>query len=229
MGTAQGVALAVVILSVLLVAVWQLATRASPTESAALREQVEFLGSEVDELRQRLERSRAREVVLEREVSVVRQANGILRTQESQHQAERNRLQAQLDFYRRLTATAGTQSGLDVYRAELAATDSDRVYQFFITLTQNIRRASLITGRIGIGVEGIFDNRPATLSWPELSNGETSEPGFRFRYFQQLEGYLTLPAGFSPTRLLLVLEAGDHYQPVHRSYAWADLYGAPGD
>jgi hypothetical protein len=68
-----------------------------------------------------------------------------------------------------------------------------------------------------------MEDRPVTLYWSRISDGDTPEPTFRFKYFQQLEGYLTLPGGFSPTRLILTLEAGDRRKPVQRSYPWNTL------
>ena len=74
-----------------------------------------------------------------------------------------------------------------------------------------------------LDVEGTLEDRPVTLNWPQVSDGDTPEPSFRFKYFQQLEGYLTLPDGFSPTRLLLTLETGERGQPARRGYAWNEL------
>ncbi len=72
-------------------------------------------------------------------------------------------------------------------------------------------------------IEGTMENRPVTLYWSQISDGETPEPSFRFKYFQQLEGYLTLPDGFSPTRLLVTLEAKGQRKPVIRKYSWLEL------
>ena len=154
--------------------------------------------------------------MLERETDVLRRANRLLREQESERQAELNRLTSELDFYRRLAGTGGAQEGLDVYHAEIIPTDSPLVFQFMLTLTQNIRRAAIITGRVRIDIEGIRGDRPLTLYWNQLGDGETPEPRFRFKYFQQLEGYLALPEGFSPTRLLIRLESEAQRNPVQR-------------
>jgi len=132
-------------------------------------------------------------------------------------------LQSELDFYRRLTGTGGAQSGLDIYRVEVIPTESGRVFQFILTLTQNIRRAAIITGRARVDIEGTLEDRPVTLYWSQVSGGETPEPSFRFKYFQQLEGYLTMPEGFSPTRLLVTLEAKGQRKPVIRNYDWNEL------
>jgi hypothetical protein len=209
--------------AVLLFATWQIAAPQVPPSAEELREDVEFLTSELGAVKERLERTQAREAVLEREADVLRQANGLLREQETARQAEFDALQSELDFYRRLAGTGGAQTGLDVYRAELLATGSDRVFQFVLTLTQNIRRASIIAGRARIDVEGTLEDRPVTLHWAQLNDGSAAEPAFRFKYFQQLDGYLALPEGFIPTRLRITLEAKDQRNPVERSYGWGAL------
>jgi len=209
--------------SILLFVTWQIASSPPPPSAESLREDVDFLSRELLTMKQRTERLQARQAVLEREADVLRQANRLLREEETARQAEFDALHAELDFYRRLAGTGGAQTGLDVYRAELKATASDRVFQFVLTLTQNIRRASIIAGRARIDVEGIFDDRPATLHWAQLSDEAAAEPAFRFKYFQQLEGYLALPDGFIPTRLQVTLESGSKRNPVQRSYGWDTL------
>jgi hypothetical protein len=222
-GFLEAAVVTAVIVSVLLFVAWQIAS--GPREPAAveLREETRFLAGELGSMKERLDRAQARLAVLEREADVLRQANRLLRDRESEHQAELNTLQSELDFYRRLAGTGGEQTGLDVYRAELVATGSDRVFQFVLTLTQNIRRASIVTGRARIDVEGTLEDRPVTLSWSQLGDGDTPEPTFRFKYFQQLDGYLALPEFFLPTRLVVTLEAKGQRTPVQRSFEWAGL------
>lgn len=222
-GFLGALAFTVFIGSGLLFLTWQLASAPVPPSAADLRDEVDFLSGELASMKERMERLQAREAVLEREADVLRQANRLLREQETARQAEFDTLQSELDFYRRLAGTGGAQTGLDVYRAELLATASGRVFQFVLTLTQNIRRASIISGRARIDVEGTLDDRPVTLYWAELSDGAAAEPAFRFKYFQQLEGYLALPEGFTPNRLVVTLEAKGQKNPVQRSYGWRTL------
>ena len=224
----EALTITVAVTAVLLFITWQLASKPRGASADELRSNVAFLSSELDALKQRLDRSQAREAVLAREADVLRQANRLLREEESQRQSEMNTLQSELDFYRRLAGTGGTQAGLDVYRAELLSTASERVFKFELTLTQNIRRSSIISGRVRIDVEGTLDDRPVTLYWSQVG-GDEPEPAFRFKYFQQLEGYLTLPEGFMPIQWLVTLEAKGSRTPVQRSYAWEALLAEPAD
>jgi hypothetical protein len=214
--------------SVLMFATWQLASRHDSPETEDLQKDIAFLASELDNVTRRLQDAQARQIVLERETDVLRRANRLLREQESGRQAELNRLTSELDFYRRLAGTGGTQEGLDVYHAEISATDSSRVFQFMLTLTQNIRRADIVTGRVRIDVEGTRNNRLLSLRWNQLAHDNRPEPRFRFKYFQQLEGYLALPEDFTPLRLKIRLESGTQRNPVQRSYEWKDLLNGTG-
>jgi hypothetical protein len=215
--------LTIVLGSTLLFVVWQLSTAKVEPNVPELNERIEFLGQELSLLSERYERSKAREAVLERETDVVRRANHLLREQESQRQAELGRLQAELDFYSRLAGTGGEQKGLSVYQIDLVSTQSPRVFQFVLTLTQNIRRASIISGKVRIDMEGTVDDSTVTLYWSQLTDDASAEPKFRFKYFQQLEGYLSLPENFNPTRLLVTLDVKDRRKSVSRTFEWRDL------
>jgi hypothetical protein len=227
-GFVEAVTITVTLTAVLIFITWQMASAPVLPQVSHLQKEVSFLSDELTAVKGRLDRVQARNAVLERETKVLRGANQLLREQESSRQAEINQLQSELDFFRRLAGTGGRQSGLDVYHMELVPTDSQRVYQFILTLTQNIRRASIISGKARIDLEGTMEDRPVTLYWSRLSGNEIPEPSFRFKYFQQLEGYLTLPEGFSPVQLRITLDAGDRQKPVQKSYDWDLLLNPPG-
>jgi hypothetical protein len=222
-GMVEALVVSVTVAAVLLYVVWQLAGSRVVPENRELQEQVTFLSGELLTLKNRIEQAKARLIVLEQEAEVLRQANRLLQEHESNRQAEMGSLQSELDFFRRLAGTGGAQSGLDIYRVDINPTGSDRVFQYILTLTQNIRRASIISGEARIEIEGTLDDQPITLGWPQISDPETAVPAFRFKYFQQLEGYLVLPEEFSPTRLLVTLESGGKPRPTVRGYDWNEL------
>jgi hypothetical protein len=129
----------------LLFVTWQIASRPVVPETGQLLDEVDFLSSELAAVDDRLNRLQARNAVLERETDVLRQANRLLREQESARQAIVSQQQSELDFFRRLAGTGGTQTGLDVYRIELVPTGSPRVFQFILTLTQNCTGPGSVT------------------------------------------------------------------------------------
>ena len=200
--------------------------RAIPNLASA-KARIKTQKAEIRSLTSRLESSRTRQKVAEQEANVMRQANQILREDESNRQAEINRLQTELDFFQRLAGTSGTQSGLAIYHLELVPTDSARVFRFVLTLTQNLRRSAIIDGNVRFHLEGTLEDRPISLPWSRITSGNQPEPKFRFKYFQQLDGYVALPEKFEPSRLQVSLEVKGQSKPVGRSFDWKELT-APG-
>lgn len=184
---------------------------------------IRTLEAEVATLGRRLESAQSRESQAEQAAEVTRRANRLLREEESARQAELQRLQGELDFYRRLAGTSGTQTGLAIYHLELTPSASPRVYRFVLTLTQNLRRSAITTGTARLSVEGTLEDRPVTLPWSRVTADGAEPPAFRFKYFEQLGGYLTLPDGFTPIRVVVTLEAKGQSKPVTRGFDWQRL------
>jgi len=161
--------------------------------------------------------------VAEREADVVRRANNLLRLSERKHQDEIADLQADLEFYRRLGGANGSQTPLTVHYLELQPTQSPRVYRVVFSLTQNLRRAAVISGKIQLGIDGIRNGVAEHLTNKQLL-AESAEPlSFQFKYFQQLECLITLPEDFEASRLTIQLKSNSLSTPVEQSMEWQSL------
>jgi len=221
----RGLRIAAIVLALtgLVFATYRLTLFQAVPQLSVAKARIKAQKAEIRSLTSRLESSRTRREVAEQEASVMRQANQLLRESESSRQAELNRLQTELDFYQRLAGTSGTQTGLAIYHLELTPTGSDRVFHFVLTLTQNLRRSAIVSGNVRFDVEGTLDDRFLSLPWSRITDGNEPEPAFRFKYFQQLEGFLSLPERFEPSRLMVSLEAKGQSKPVRRDFDWKQL------
>lgn len=193
-------------------------------ELVQARHRIATLERALDDAREQIAADDARIAVLEREVDVMRGANALLRESERERQDEIADLQADLEFYRRLGGASGSQAPLAVHYLELQATQSPRVYRLIFTLTQNLRWAAVISGRVELGLDGIQDQAAVRLTARQLLPAEAQPIQFRFKYFQQIERLLTLPEGFAPGLLTVRLKATGLRQPVERSAQWQDLF-----
>jgi len=171
-----------------------------------------------------VEAEKARAIVAEREVDVVRQANAILRGSERERQEELANLQADLAFYRRLGGANGSQAPLAVHYLELQTTGAPRVYRIIVTLTQNLRWAAVISGRIELGVDGINNGSAQHLTDTQLLAESAEGLSFQFKYFQQIERLITLPQDFAPSRLTIRLKSGNLRSAVEQSLEWNELF-----
>ena len=189
--------------------------------------QVEALEQDLQSALEAVETEKNRVIMAEREVDVVRRANELLRESERDRQDEIASLQADLAFYRRLGGANGSQAPLAVHYLELQATQSARVYRIIFTLTQNLRWASVISGRIELGVDGIHNGAAMHLTEAQLLAESTDPLKFQFKYFQQLERLITLPEGFEANRLTIRLRSNALSTPVEQSMEWQSLFNQP--
>ncbi|HVI56606.1 MAG TPA: DUF6776 family protein [Luteibacter sp.] len=155
------------------------------------------------------------------------QVAGIAAKELTRNLAERDEeisgLRTDLAFYSRLVGGNGQRDGLKVQGARTEPVKgSPNAWNVVVTLTQNARRGELLKGSLTLAVEGIQGNKVATLEGPGLGQAAASRGlPFSFKYFQQVQGSFTLPAGFKPTRLRVVASAeGD--EPVTSTIPWAD-------
>jgi len=185
---------------------------------------VTALEKDLQDVLEQLEAEKEHTVIAEREADIVRRANALLRESERERQDEIASLQADLAFYRRLGGANGSQAPLAVHYLELQATQSPRVYRIIFTLTQNLRWAAVISGRVQLGIDGIQNSVAVNLTEEQLLADSAEPLNFQFKYFQQIERLITLPEGFEANQLTVRLRSGSLRTPVEQSMEWASLF-----
>jgi uncharacterized protein DUF6776 len=170
-----------------------------------------------------------RVVVLERADQVARAANADLQRQIAQRQEEVAGLRADLAFYSRLTDASAARDGLGVQELRLTATSTPRMYNFTLTLTQNLKPGQVTNGKAKLSVRGTKDDRMTMLQWNELMpDQDATGLAFSFKYFQQIKGTLLLPAGFVPNGIHVEAEGGAQVGKAERDFGWKEVLTAQG-
>jgi hypothetical protein len=175
---------------------------------------------------------RARSDKLSQEVSTLRRSDQISREANRDLErtlAERDEeiagLRADIAFYERFVGATGQRRGLSVHDLDLRLQSSD-AWHFVATLTQNLNRGAVNSGRVTLSVEGTRGDRLEKLSWSNLRK-QSNAPGvgYSFKYFQQVEGEVILPKDFKPLRVTvrLVPTGGS---AVEQSFPWPDTVRA---
>jgi hypothetical protein len=94
-------------------------------------------------------------------------------------------------------------------------------WRYTITLTQNINRGGTTTGQMRFVLEGVQNGKLQSLSWGQLlQNPQSAGQSFAFRYFQELEGNIMLPAGFSPQRVRVSVIGG--FGKQEQMFDWSE-------
>jgi hypothetical protein len=163
--------------------------------------------TELAELQDRVERLRQRNAVARRSDEVSRAANQALQETLAERDEEIAALRADVGFYERLVGGSAQRQGLAVHSLSLTPA-GDGAWRYTLTLTQNLKKASVSKGDITLRVDGVKEGKLSTLAWADLvQSSEAAPQPFSFRYFQQLEGSVMLPPGFTPHRVRVQLKS----------------------
>ena len=126
----------------------------------------------------------------------------------------------------RLAAMADEQQ--ELITSASVDTIGELVYNFTMTITQNLKAGQQASGRARLSVSGIQAGKLATLAWNELASGQDRAGlGFSFKYFQQLKGALMLPAGFTPNRIHAEADGGGDLGRAEQDFAWSEALSTP--
>lgn len=114
-------------------------------------------------------------------------------------------LRADVAFYERLVGATSQRKGLNTHSVEFAPEVAGS-WHYTVVVTQNLNRGAISQGEMRFSIQGVQDGKLTTLDWDALHQrrGAPGHP-YSFRYFQQLEGSVMLPAGFTPQRVRVSL------------------------
>ena len=110
-----------------------------------------------------------------------------------------------------------TRKGLHVERFDVRTKEGSG-FVLEATLIQVAERPRVVTGSVVVKIEGTRNGEPEILSSNDLANS-SEKLDFRFRYFQQLEQSVELPADFQPLRVRVAVVANKK-TPVETEYSW---------
>lgn len=179
------------------------------------------LSRENAELHQEIVALREEKAVLERSIQIDRQAYKALEATVNGLQAEISGYKSELAFYRGIVSPKDAQQGLRVESFEIAAQGVENSFRYKLVLTQVLKSDRLARGKATFEVEGLLDGQSKTLSQDEVSVDAAKFFTFSFKYFQNFEGDLTLPAGFIPLRVVVKVDpAGSGADKVERIVDW---------
>ena len=159
---------------------------------------------------------------LTRSDQISRQANSDLQGTLAERDEEIASLRADIAFYERFVGATAQRHGLSLHELVLEPQRDPQLWHFVATLTQNLNRGAVNHGRLLLSVEASNGGRMQRLGWGELRQQQNA-PGieYSFKYFQQVEGDLVLPAGVRPVRVIarLVPASG---APQEQSFTWSE-------
>lgn len=131
-------------------------------------------------------------------------------------------LEEEVSFYKGIMAPGGNDKGLRVSKIDVIPEENSKRFRYSIMLTQVSDNSSYISGLAAVNIVGIRNGERIILPLRDLDS-DVTELGvkFRFRYFQEIAGTLTLPSQFVPEQVQVVSQStGSKAQRVEQTINW---------
>lgn len=207
---------------------WWLGGRHAAPDLEAIRERDAGSTRSAAEMATALDAARRRIAVLGQSDRVSRLANESLQKTLRLRETEIASLRDEQAFYQRLV---GGESGrrLKIQRLALRPIGRSDAFGFRVLLTRNAQAGESSRGSVTLTVSGAGGGKLASLGWDRLQQETGATPlVYEFKYFQQLESSLILPAGFEPDRVMVRARASDG-TIIDESFAWQAALEAGGN
>jgi hypothetical protein len=151
-----------------------------------------------------------------REVQVVSRTISDLQGQVARQSEE-------LAFYRGVVAEGAPAIGLRVGTVRLTAAKPAGQFVVHISLVRTGKPDGMISGDLSMAVDGQDSGgKVTTLDNPALAGTASADVPYDFRYYQELEQTITLPAGFRPAHLTIeVSSSHKNIAPLTQSFPWS--------
>jgi len=131
-------------------------------------------------------------------------------------------LQEGLQFYRSLMAPGEIAQGLSLRAIELVPRETPGVFGYRIVAQQEARKHATVKGELYIEVFGRVDQESVSYPLSKLSDDlDSNVVPMRFKYFQSIEGEMSLPEGFEPVSINVVATAtAPRKTEVREQFPW---------
>ncbi len=186
---------------------------------ATLTHQRDRLQAKVDELQQKLTDMEAVQAQTQQSHAVDDIASSELKQTLKTLQDSVKELEKENAFYRGIMNPQGEKSGLAVDSFSVINYGGDNRYRYKLVLTQLRRHESNLRGKTRVLVSGSENGVAKNYDLFVLAGLKSDSQGFDFRYFQNLEGDVTLPNGFT-AREVRVSAMADGKTAMERVFPW---------
>ncbi|MBC6427932.1 MAG: hypothetical protein GDA55_01615 [Cellvibrionales bacterium] len=136
-------------------------------------------------------------------------------------------MEEQIRFYQSLMDPDPQQGGIYVESVQvtpISTTDPPAPYRLQIIVAQRSSDHRKVAGQLHVRLSGQVGDTERTLGLPDLTAGDAKSLPLDFKFFQQLEAVLRLPADFRPLSLgVQVRLAGDSAPRIDETHLWDDL------
>jgi hypothetical protein len=163
-----------------------------------------------------------RVIMLEKGGEVDRRSTEGLRQNLVDLRSQITTLQEEVAFYKGIMAPSTRKQDLRIQKVDIEATLEQRRYRYKVVVTQVGANQRFVKGLAAVNITGVLNGKQVVYGLRDLSD-DVQDYGikYRFRYFQEIEGDLVLPEGFTAESIEVVLQTnGSKANRVEQTFPW---------
>lgn len=187
------------------------------TKNALLEKRNAGLADDAADLREQV-------AILERSSQIDRQAAESVKSELGQLEEDLQAAREEVEFYRGIVSPGDVKPGLRIHRFTLEAGAAPNQYHYELVLAQLKRNDRLVNGVVDWRISGSMPGYEAEIGLDRVTDPAVKELKFRFRYFQELTGTITLPEEFTASKVVLTIKPSGKgkgkSEPVVQSFDW---------
>lgn len=187
-------------------------------ELVVLQQKTEVLQENITRMQNENQELREQKAVLEYGGKIEKQAYDQVKTSLKNLQDEILELKGVVAFYRSIVAPNESSKGLRIQSFKLEDNGQERGYRYKIVLTQVIKNNKVTHGTVSMVVEGLQSDKQVELKLSDISTARKNTLPFKFKYFQNIEGDVQLPEGFTPSRVILSIASNS--TSLDKTFNW---------
>ena len=135
-------------------------------------------------------------------------------------QSQIARLNQDLSFYRGLVQPDSLVH-VKVQTMQIVPGAAAGQFQLKFVLMQTGKPEKSVTGSVTVTIAGLQRGKPLTLNLAQLAPSRPGGLAYSFRYFQDYDQLIQLPAGFEPTQVGVEIHAGrDALHGFRQAFVW---------
>ena len=214
------------ILCIILLSLWfsfEYGRQAAGFDSSDADAYIGQLQAQLEETQAEIVESNRQATMLKRNSRIDDDASGQLKETLAEAQNEVLELKKELSFYKSIVAPEQGSRSIAIQTIQLKQNDAGG-YSYKIMVSQRGRNDQFARGTIDVTIEGVKKGQPVTLKLAEVSNDTKKPMKFGFKYFQNFEGVMNLPAQFLPDSLRVKVKPSTaKIKSIDEQFAWSDL------
>lgn len=126
-------------------------------------------------------------------------------------------------FYRQVMSEDVDNSGLTIGQMDIEATGAPNHYRYKLVMRQQEADGdTFLTGQVNVNLVGRQGEDQVIIPLKDVSENEDQlDIRLRFKYFQNIEGELELPAGFVPEQIhIAAVSTAPSDKTINKNFSW---------